>query len=91
MFKGVLPMVESIVKDVRSSLDMGGKMAVEILDQGDAVGAWYNEDMLIVVFPTGDTITKVCKHATADTRLVLLLPGAALRGLRIQRYVMTCG
>ena len=59
MFKAALPMVESINKSLRTALGFEGKLQVEILDQGDAVGAWYNDSLLVVIFPTGDSITRV--------------------------------
>jgi hypothetical protein len=52
-------MVETILKNLRTSMDMEGKLDVDILDQGDAVGAWYNSSLLVVLFPTGDTLPKV--------------------------------
>lgn len=49
-------MVESILKGVRDAAGLEGKLEAEILDQGDAVGAWYSDTVLCVVFPTAETL-----------------------------------
>ena len=58
-FKAAVPMIETMLKTLRADLEMGGKLNVKVLDQGDAVGTWYNEDLFVVIFPTGETLPKV--------------------------------
>lgn len=52
-------MIETMLKTLRADLEMGGKIDVKVLDQGDAVGTWFNEDLFVVIFPTGETLPKV--------------------------------
>jgi hypothetical protein len=52
-------MVETMLKALRTDLEMPGKIGVQILDQGDAVAVWNNESLLVVLFPTGDTLNRV--------------------------------
>ena len=59
MFKAALPMVETVAKGLRDELGMDGRLEVEILEQGDAVGAWYNDSLLVVIFPTADVLNQV--------------------------------
>lgn len=48
-----------MLKSLRTELDMEGKLDVKVLDDGDAVGVWYNADLLVALFPTGDTLPEV--------------------------------
>lgn len=70
-------MVEKMLKALRMDLELGGKIGVQILDQGDAVGVWYNESLSVVLFPTGDTLPKV------SAKICVSVLGRVVLGLKM--------
>jgi len=58
-FKAVLPMVESMLAELKRTAGLEGRLNGEIWDQGDAVGAWLGAAMTVIVFPTAETLKRV--------------------------------
>ena len=58
-FKAAMPMVETLLKKLKVQPGLEGRMNAEILDDGDAVGAWSSDKILAVIFPTAETLNKV--------------------------------
>jgi len=66
-FKAALPLVEEILRRVRSADPaLGGPLSAEIWDDGDAVGAWVGtkSPLACVLFPTAQTLDRL--RALAD-------------------------
>ena len=61
--QAVLPMVESMLADLKRTAGLEGRLNGEIWDQGDAVGAWLGTVMNVIVFPTAETLKRVCGRA----------------------------
>lgn len=59
--KAAMPMVESLLRDLKKAPELQGPLAGEILDQGDAVSAWTGANLAAVLFPTAETLRQVCK------------------------------
>jgi hypothetical protein len=61
-FKAARPLVEELLRRVRSAdpLVLGGALAAEIWDDGDAVGAWVGSraPLACVLFPTAQTLDR---------------------------------
>jgi len=73
-FKAVLPMVETLLKGLKSSDPaLEGPLDAKILDQGDAVGQWKGSALAAVVFPTAQTLKNVKELAEGNRRLVLMV------------------
>lgn len=73
-FKAALPMVESILKAVKATTGLEGRLQAEILDQGDAVGVWYNDKILAALFPTAETLNKIQQLAEGKQLVLLINP-----------------
>eukprot|EP00963_Diacronema_lutheri_P010348 scaffold1019_cov338-Pavlova_lutheri.AAC.25 len=71
-FRAAQPMVEGILKELKKDEGLSGSLAVDVLDEVDAVGVWCNETMLAVLFPTAEVLQKVAEMARGK-RLVLLI------------------
>ncbi len=90
-------MVESILKGLKSMLELQGPLQASIWDQGDAVGAWVGDKLVAVVFPTPVTLPQVCtlplhcfavvchivllSNRSGELLLLLLLLSSSLMGL----------
>lgn len=79
-FKAVLPMVESMLAGLKSVPGLEGPLSGEIWDQGDAVGAWTGKAMNVIVFPTGDIMSRMIKmvEQNPDSLVILVNPQWAL-------------
>lgn len=58
-FKAAQPMIEQLLQSLRQLEGLSGGLKGEILDQGDAVGAWMGKSLAAVLFPTADTLKQV--------------------------------
>lgn len=67
-FKAASPMVEKILLRLKQESSLQGSLRSEILDQGDAVGAWQSPKLAAVLFPTSETLDQVMKISSQFTR-----------------------
>ena len=58
-FQAATPMVEGLLRDLKQTEGLDGKLNAEILEDADCVGAWYGEKLLAILFPTADVLNKV--------------------------------
>eukprot|EP01024_Parvocaulis_polyphysoides_P029309 TRINITY_DN26458_c0_g2_i1.p1 TRINITY_DN26458_c0_g2~~TRINITY_DN26458_c0_g2_i1.p1 ORF type:complete len:379 (+),score=58.15 TRINITY_DN26458_c0_g2_i1:50-1138(+) len=71
-FMEIKPMVEEIIKGLKSTEDISGRIGVEIWDKGDAVGAWEGEKLLAVLFPTANELSRIEDKVKDDQRLNII-------------------
>ena len=68
-------MVEGLLKGLKKEDGLQGPLSSRVLDQGDAVGAWYGKDqggpLAAVLFATSETLKQVQCGFAAYVRLVL--------------------
>ena len=53
------PIVESILRVIKTADGLQGPLSADIWDQGDAVGAWSGKSLAAVLFPTADSMDQV--------------------------------
>ena len=53
------PLVESILRVIKTADGLQGPLSADIWDQGDAVGAWSGKSLAAVLFPTADSMDQV--------------------------------
>lgn len=58
-FKAALPLVESILKELKKEEGLEGKLIPRILDDGDAVAVWEGDNISCVLLPTAETLKEV--------------------------------
>lgn len=58
-FQAATPMVEGLLRDLKQTEGLDGRLNAEILEDADCVGAWYGEKLLAILFPTADVLNKV--------------------------------
>ena len=74
-FRVALPMIESLLMQLKRSPGLEGRITAEFLDETDCVGLWQSERLAAVVFPTAETIPALMKV------------GDALSGERLTLYI----
>lgn len=52
-------MLESLVLSLKQEPQLQGPLSSEVLDQGDAVGAWTGPRLAAVLFATAETLKQV--------------------------------
>ena len=74
-FSVAVPMVERVLLGCKRKEGFEGRLDAEILDQGDAVGAWTSPSISAVLFPTGARriIDWIDAKVNGPSRLVLLV------------------
>lgn len=72
-FRVALPMIESLLMQLKSTPGLEGRITAEFLDETDCVGLWQSERLAAVVFPTAETIPALMKvgDALSGERLTL--------------------
>ncbi len=76
-FKAASPMVEGLLKGLKKEDGLQGPLSSRVLDQGDAVGAWYGKDqggpLAAVLFATSETLKQVqfgfASYMRSDTHI----------------------
>ena len=62
-FKAASPMVEGLLKGLKKEDGLQGPLSSKVLDQGDAVGAWFGKDqggpLAAILFATSETLKQV--------------------------------
>ena len=74
-FRVALPMIESLLRILKSAPGLQGRITAEFLDETDCVGAWQSEKLSAVVFPTAETIPSLQRidNALSGERLSLII------------------
>lgn len=54
-FKAATPLVEQLLRRVKQLPGLEGPLNAEVLDEGDAVGAWTSKNIATILFPTPGT------------------------------------
>ncbi|CAL5219287.1 g1091 [Coccomyxa viridis] len=78
-FKAASPMVEGLLKGLKKEDQLQGPLSSKVLDQGDAVGAWFGKDqggpLAAILFATSETLKQVREIAenVGDSGLTLLI------------------
>ena len=74
-FRVALPMIESLLLQLKSTPGLEGRITAEFLDETDCVGLWQSERLAAVVFPTAETIPSLMKvgDALSGERLTLCI------------------
>ena len=74
-FRVALPMIESLLMQLKSTPGLEGRITAEFLDETDCVGLWQSERLAAVVFPTAETIPSLMKvgDALSGERLALFI------------------
>lgn len=72
-FRVALPMIESLLMQLKSTAGLEGRITAEFLDETDCVGLWQSERLAAVVFPTAESIPALMKvgDALSGERLTL--------------------
>ena len=72
-FRVALPMIESLLMQLKSTAGLEGRITAEFLDETDCVGLWQGERLAAVVFPTAESIPALMKvgDALSGERLTL--------------------
>ena len=68
-FKAASPMVSSLLLSLKSQeSQLQGPLSSEVLDQGDAVGAWTGPTLATVLFATAETLgqVRVCMKSCSE-------------------------
>ncbi|KAL3136401.1 hypothetical protein ABBQ38_005658 [Trebouxia sp. C0009 RCD-2024] len=52
-------LIEPLLRQLKQQEALQGRMTAEWMDESDCVGAWQNERLAAVVFPTADTLSQV--------------------------------
>ncbi len=52
-----------MLKTLKQEYSLTGPIACEVLDQGDAVGAWTSANLAAILFPTAETLKGVRRIA----------------------------
>ena len=80
-FKAASPMVEGLLQGLKKEDRLQGPLSSKVLDQGDAVGAWFGKDqggpLAAVLFATSETLKQVSFLLKCWTRGMLWAPGLA--------------
>ncbi|GAB4823859.1 hypothetical protein N2152v2_010905 [Parachlorella kessleri] len=58
-FKAASPLLEQLLQSLRQLEGLQGGLKGEILDEGDAVGAWVGTALAAVLFPTAESLKQV--------------------------------
>ena len=58
-FRVAQPLVESILRNIKTADGLQGPLSADVWDQGDAVGAWSGKSLAAVLFPTADSMDQV--------------------------------
>ena len=58
-FKAAAPMVESLLRQLKNVPGLEGPLQAKIIDDADAVGAWVGDNIVLVLFPTAETLKEV--------------------------------
>ena len=75
-------MVEGLLKGLKKEGELQGPLSSKVLDQGDAVGAWFGKDqggpLAAILFATSETLKQVSFYAgwTLYERLRLYCSGS---------------
>eukprot|EP00775_Hariotina_reticulata_P010382 gene10382-10540_t len=72
-FKAAAPLVEAILRQLKTRQGLQGPLNVDIWDQGDAVGAWFGDNLAAVLFPTADTLKQLKQLAERQPQLLLIV------------------
>jgi hypothetical protein len=74
-FRVALPMIESLLLQLKSTEGLEGRITAEFLDETDCVGLWQSERLAAVVFPTAETIPALMKvgDALSGERLTICI------------------
>ncbi|KAK9825457.1 hypothetical protein WJX81_003422 [Elliptochloris bilobata] len=78
--KAAMPMVESLLRELKQAPDLQGPLRGEVIDQGDAVSAWTGDNLAAVLFPTAETLRQVREIAEARSQGLVLLVNAQWQG-----------
>ncbi|KAI8463765.1 MAG: hypothetical protein J3K34DRAFT_388888 [Monoraphidium minutum] len=72
-FKAAAPLVEQILRGLKQVEGLKGPLNAEIWDDGDAVGAWYGENLAAVLFPTAPTLERLQQLAGQKPKVLLIV------------------
>ena len=72
-FKAATPMVERLLRQLKQLPGLEGKLSATLLDDADAVGAWYSDNLALVVFPTAETLNQIRKLADERPNALFIL------------------
>lgn len=74
-FRAALPMMETLLLQLKKAPGLEGRITAELLDEGDCVGAWQSEKLAAVIFPTADTLSAVRRldDGLSGKRLLLVI------------------
>lgn len=74
-FKAAVPVVSVLLNGLTGISDplQDSSFKSYIIDQGDAVGVWETKKVLLVLFPTADSLEKVKDLADIEDRMLLLV------------------
>jgi len=60
-FKAAVPLVEQLLKQLKTLPGLEGRLDAALLDDGDAVAAWTGNNLAAIVFPMAETLDEVQK------------------------------
>lgn len=72
-FKAASPMVERLLRQLKTVPGLEGPLSAKILDDADAVGAWTGDNLALVLFPTAETLAEVRKITEARPNGLVLI------------------
>eukprot|EP01025_Chloroclados_australasicus_P004398 TRINITY_DN11077_c0_g1_i7.p1 TRINITY_DN11077_c0_g1~~TRINITY_DN11077_c0_g1_i7.p1 ORF type:complete len:285 (+),score=34.14 TRINITY_DN11077_c0_g1_i7:95-949(+) len=71
-FQAAQPLVEEILKGIKELDEFSAQLKGQILDDGDAVGAWQNDNIGLILFPTAETLRPI-KQMAENKKLMLFV------------------
>jgi hypothetical protein len=71
--KAAAPLVEGLLRALKSVDGLKGPLGAEIWDDGDAVGCWSGENLAAVLFPTAPTLERLQRLAGDRPPKLLIL------------------
>ncbi len=83
-------MVEGLLKGLKKEDELQGPLSSKVLDQGDAVGAWFGKDqggpLAAILFATSETLKQVIlwtgrRTHMPETRVQCFPPGETCQGV----------